>query len=205
MGFPSFTAQRSSQPRVSDANAAILLRLLASSRQYMKVVCSDGANRTSTTVEAFLLTQRAENFEFFLETGLCLFYGSALSNVQAFASDGDDKEIKVIDSLQGRHGMSFHRVRCRWHLVIKKFIYRCGDFYQTDGCACFGSRTSFSAAAPLHLHACLRACDCAARLTLTCGRLPRPCLHRPTARRRAQWSRVDRVRPSAQRLLQRRV
>jgi len=135
VGFTSFTARRGSQPRVSDVNAAILLRLLASSRQYMKVVCSDGANRTSTTVEAFLLTQRAENFEFFLETGLCLFYGSALSNVQAFASDGDDKEIKVIDSLQGRHGMSFHRVRCRWHLVIKKFIYRCGDFYQTDGCA----------------------------------------------------------------------
>jgi len=99
----------------------------------MKVVCKDAENETTTTVEAILLTQRRDNFRFVLDSCLRSFYGSALKLVQAFATDGDSNLYEVVDSLQGRYGMDFYRVRCRWHAIVKPFLNACRDFSNSDG------------------------------------------------------------------------
>lgn len=58
-------------------------------RHLMKVVCQGADKRTYTTLECFLLTQRADNFRFTLHSCLRVLYGEALMGIEAFASDGD--------------------------------------------------------------------------------------------------------------------
>jgi hypothetical protein len=102
-------------------------------REYVKIVCEDNENRTATTVEAFQLSKRLENHRFVVDKALRMLYGSALLGIESFATDGDPNEISVVDELNGKYGMSFYRVRCRWHLIIKSFVSYCGDFSAMDG------------------------------------------------------------------------
>ena len=64
-------------------------------RHYMKQLTQGPDGRTYTTLEAFLLHQRAENLRFVLHSAFRVLYGSAVVAVQAFASDGDDTLIAV--------------------------------------------------------------------------------------------------------------
>ena len=99
----------------------------------IKVVCKNAENKTSTTMEAVLLTQRKSNFFFVLDSCLRAIYGSALRRVESFATDGDSNLYSVVDGLQGKYGMSFHRVLCRWHAIVKPFMLECSAFCNADG------------------------------------------------------------------------
>lgn len=101
-------------------------------RHYLKQVCKNAENGTSTTLEAILLTQRKDNFRFVLHSAFRMFYGSALRRVNAYATDGDSNLYDVVEGLRGKFGMDFHRVRCRWHAVIKPFAKHC-PFNSMDG------------------------------------------------------------------------
>ena len=64
-------------------------------RHYMKLLTQGADGRTYTTLECFLLQQRAENLRFVLHSAFRVLYGTAVVGVQAFASDGDGTLIDV--------------------------------------------------------------------------------------------------------------
>ena len=103
-----------------------------SRHHYFKIVCSSAEHKTSTTLEAVLLTQRKGNFTFVLDHSMRLFYGTALRRVNAFSTDGDSNLYEVVQSLQGKYGMDFQFVRCRWHGTVKPFLNIC-TFSNQDG------------------------------------------------------------------------
>ena len=108
------------------------LQVDESRRHYLKQVCKDAENKTRTVQEAVLLTQRKDNFRFVLQSSFRMFYGSALKRVNAYATDGDSNLYDTIDALKGKYGMEFHRIRCRWHAIIKPFSKYC-PFSSVDG------------------------------------------------------------------------